>query len=654
MLANLHKRRLLVFLVISLVVFTGLNLYTGSEAIAGETTALDWEPAEWARKAVFYEVFVRSFYDGNGDGIGDFVGLKEKIPYFKELGVDTLWLMPVNDSQSYHGYDVVDYYNTEPDYGTLEEFREFLQEAHANGLKVIMDLVLNHTSVNHYWFREAVNTRDSKYRDYYVWAENEEQVKELGPWGQPVWHRSPDGGYYYGLFWSGMPDLNYRNPEVRAEAKKIAKFWLDPNGDGDFSDGVDGFRLDAALHIDKDLTITHQWWQEFNTFVKGINPEAFLVGENWTDTHTVGEFFRDLDASFNFALADEILRMVNGVPVDILEEVKEIHGVYSQYSDQYIDAIFLRNHDQNRVGIEVLRNRAKMKLAASVLFTLPGTPFIYYGEELGQLGAKPDDNIREPFDWYKDSKGPGMTTMSKGGFYHSMRFTKPHDGISLEEERGKSGSVYEHYKKLIHIRKEHPQFFTGNYQKMVTPNRMYGYKVTDSEVDYNLYVIHNLSNKERGITISNRARDLLSGKTIKAHQGITLPPYGSLILKTTAASLKITGQDLSTKNPVVTFIVELTDKARTDEDIYLASKLSNWQVDDKFKLKKRSDGKYEITLEQPAGAALIFKFKTPGTWEDTSGRENEGDNRFQGSGYNNRIYTFENKETVYLTITGWE
>ncbi|TDX49063.1 alpha-amylase family glycosyl hydrolase [Orenia marismortui] len=491
----------------------------------------NWEAPDWPRKAVFYEIFVRSFYDGNNDGVGDFVGLKEKIPYLKDLGVDALWLMPINSSPSYHSYDVVDYYDTNEDYGTIEEFQEFLRAAHENGIKVIMDLVINHTGDKHPWFKAASKEEENKYTDYYVWRDQFDDIYEKGPWGQMVWHKVSTPEYYYGTFWSGMPDLNLRNHKVREEMKKIAKFWLDPNQDGDFSDGVDGFRLDAALHIDEDGDVTHNWWQEFNSAVKKVNPEAFLVGENWTETDKMAQFFEDLDASFNFSLADQIIRMVNGEPRDILGDIEYIHNRYSRYSKDFIDATFLRNHDQNRVAHDLVENKEKMKLASSLLLTLPGTPFLYYGEELGQMGAKPDDNIREPFDWYADAAGEGMTIMAKSNFYNKMKYTEANDGISLEEQKGVEGSVFEHYKEMIKIRKENPIFSTGNYEKIDTPARTYSYRVSGTDQEYNLYVIHNLSSDKKIISVSSDVIELINDSKYKASDSIELKAYGTLILK---------------------------------------------------------------------------------------------------------------------------
>lgn len=511
-----------------------LSTYNGKSAesqvysLIKSDTARTGQVADWAKTAVFYEIFVRSFYDGDEDGVGDFKGLKEKIGYLKSLGIDGVWLMPVFVSPSYHGYDVIDYYKINSDYGTIEDFREFLTAAHNNGIKVILDLVVNHTSNRHPWFSEAVKNKAGKYRDYYLWAEPYEDLK-LGPWGQNIWHESPYGGQYMGIFGSHMPDLNLRNPAVREEMKKIARYWLDPNGDGDTSDGVDGFRLDAAMYIDHlHLDITHKWWQEFNAYVKSVNPDAFLVGENWTNAETVATFFADMDSSFNFDLAGKIAHLARGDYRDLLQIIDSIHQAYTQVSLDFIDSTFLTNHDQNRIATQLGGDLERAKLAAALLLTLPGTPFIYYGEEIGQLGAKPDEHIREPFDWYAEANGRGMTDLSRWTGREPI-YTQPLDGISVEEQENDPDSLLNYYRRLIRIRKNHPAFFNGKYEKLDTPDGIYGYRIKGD--GYELWVMHNYQKTEGTVEIKPGGVELLSGE--KTAKWMVIKPYGSLILKFT-------------------------------------------------------------------------------------------------------------------------
>jgi len=246
----------------------------------------------WWNDSVFYEIFVHSFYDSDGDGIGDLNGLVEKLDYLNDgdpattddLGITGLWLMPIAQSPSYHGYDVADYCAVDDEYGTNEDFRRLVDEVHRRGIRVIIDLVLNHTSSKHPWFQSARDDVNSPYRDFYIWSEQDPGYK--GPWGAQAWHRSATG-YYYGVFWEGMPDLNYDNPAVTAEMEEVIRFWLEDMG-------ADGFRLDAVKHLieedrsQENTPATHEWLRGFYVFYKETNPDAMTVGEVWSSTTESG------------------------------------------------------------------------------------------------------------------------------------------------------------------------------------------------------------------------------------------------------------------------------------------------------------------------------------------------------------------------------
>ena len=480
------------------------------------------ESATWAKTAIFYEVFVRSFYDEDGDGIGDFNGLTKKLDYLQDLGVNALWLMPITESPSYHGYDTVDYCSVNTDYGTLDELKNLVDEAHKKDIKVVIDFVANHTSSNHIWFKKALR-KDEKYRDYYVWADIFDSISKAGEWGQKVYQSKNSKDFYLAIFWEGMPDLNFRNREVREDIKKAAEFWVDL--------GIDGFRLDASKHIDDNSEVTHLWWQEFNEYIKSINPNFFLVGENWdSNINVIAPYFKDMDSSFNFAISEMIVKVVNGQSnQNIVEKILQMHEVYKKDSPNFIDSTFIRNHDMSRTYSELLDNKDKTKLAASILLTIPGTPFIYYGEEIGQKGKKPDENIREPFDWYKDANGQGMTSMNIGGFNSEMKFTKENDNISLEEEIIDSNSIYNHYKKLINIRNENHDFFYDNYSIIDLGNHILSYEVGVSK---NIIVIHNIFRKEQEINlegiINENSKELLNDIELK--KNIIMKPYETIII----------------------------------------------------------------------------------------------------------------------------
>ncbi len=368
----------------------------------------------WWRDAVCYEVFVRSFADSDGDGNGDLIGLIGKLDYLNDgdpatrddLGVTCLWLMPVMEAESYHGYDVTDYYAVERDYGTVADFQRLMAEAHARGIRVIVDLVLNHTSVAHPWFQQALADPASPYRDWYVFAP--EAPGYLGPWGAQAWHPAPPGaGYYYGVFWSGMPDLNYRNPAVTAEMERVTAFWLTKMD-------VDGFRLDAIKHlieegrVQESTPATLAWIADYSAFVRATKPEAYTVGEiAGAGTDALLLYYPNLlDAYFHFELAQQCLNAANfGSP-------RELTGIVAGAAERLPEdriATFLTNHDQPRIATQLDGDDADLKVAATLLLTLPGTPFLYYGEEIGMPGTKPDERIRTPMQWLP-APGAGFTT----------------------------------------------------------------------------------------------------------------------------------------------------------------------------------------------------------------------------------------------------
>lgn len=468
--------------------------------------------AEWARTSVFYEIFVRSFYDTDGNGIGDFKGIAEKTDYLKKLGIGAVWLMPINASPSYHGYDVEDYYSVNSEYGTMKDFENMVAELHKNGIRVIIDLVVNHTSSKNKWFAEASKSEENKYRNYYIWEDSYTDLSEKGEWGQELWN-SGTGGTYYAVFWSGMPDLNFKNQTVREEMKKAAKFWLDK--------GVDGFRLDASKHIDTDSEVTHSWWKEFSTYVKSVNKDAYIVGENWDNNpQKTAPFLQEFDSTFNFGLSDAMINAsaTEGKGKNLAEEINEIRKTYDEWAEGYIDAVFLKNHDMPRIASELKGDKEKLKLAAAMLLTVPGTPYIYYGEEIGMTGQKPDENIREPFEWYKSGKGEGMP------FWRQTQIESG-DGISLEEQENSKESLFNYYKKLVYIRNSNKVIFTGSIKMLKYEKGIMGYILEDKNAKIEVY--HNITSGKRQITLDKEMTDQISG--VKGNKFL-LKPYESVIL----------------------------------------------------------------------------------------------------------------------------
>jgi alpha-amylase len=352
----------------------------------------------------WYEVFVRSFFDSDGDGIGDLAGARSKLDYLKDLGIGGIWLMPVAKAASYHGYDVTDYTTVEPDYGDEAALKAFIAAAHERDILVIVDFVINHTSSDHPWFQDAL--KGGPHRDWYIWSDADPGWPPVA--GPDPWHRTPAGDYYYGAFWEGMPDLNLRNPAVTTEIDRISEVWL-----ADY--GVDGFRIDAAKHLieddgahQADTPETLAWLADFTARVHATHPAALLLGEAWGTSRSAGAYVpSSLDSTFDFGLAAAMVSAIAGrrtppIATALAETIK--------YWPVNREASFLTNHDQNRVMSQVFGDVASAHLAAFMLLTAPGVPFIYYGEELGLQGRKPDEQIRTPMPWTAEGPGAGFTT----------------------------------------------------------------------------------------------------------------------------------------------------------------------------------------------------------------------------------------------------
>ncbi|WP_121612603.1 alpha-amylase family glycosyl hydrolase [Mesobacillus foraminis] len=511
-------------LTLSLPLAISLSTGVSAEGVHNSKTQTD------TKNGVFYEIYVNSFYDSNADGHGDLNGITKKLDYLndgnphnkKDLQVNGMWLMPINPSPSYHKYDVTDYYSIDPEYGTLKDFKNLTKEADQRAVKVLMDLVVNHTSSEHPWFEEASKDPNSPFRDYYIWSDETTDLNEKGSWGQQVWHKNPNGdGYFYGTFWSGMPDLNFDNPKVREEIIKIGKFWL--------NQGADGFRLDAALHIFKGETPEGaekniEWWNEFRDAMKQTNPDAYLVGEVWDQPEVVAPYYQSLDSLFNFDLAGKIINSLKqGEDQGIAQAASATDELYKTFNPNKIDATFLTNHDQNRVMSELSGDVGKAKTAASILLTLPGNPFIYYGEEIGMTGEKPDELIREPFRWY-EGNGTGQTS------WETPVYNTGHNGVSVEAQDKKKDSLLNHYREMIRVRQEHAELVKGNLESIQTGNsKILAY--SRSYQNKSLQVYHNLSDETVTLILPQNGKLIFSSeKGAKKVKSTFVIPANSTVL----------------------------------------------------------------------------------------------------------------------------
>jgi glycosidase len=492
----------------------------------------------WWNDAIFYEVFIRSFYDQNGDGKGDIKGLTAKLDYLNDgdstthtdLGVTALWLMPVMQSPSYHGYDVIDYRTIESDYGTNADFTALIEAAHKRGIKVIIDLVMNHTSDQNPWFTQSASSTSSSYRNWYRW-------NTTNPGGQ--WFNK-NNSYYYAVFGSGMPDLNYETPAVKTEMFDVARFWLQDMH-------VDGFRLDAVLYIFETATQTEnapqtfQFWKDFRSYYKSVNPDAFAVGEAWTSTGTILKYVENngLDYCFEFNLESALINAVNnGDASGLKTKIEEVMATYP-----YLQfGTFLTNHDQERVMTTLGNDFSKAKLAAQLLLSIPGIPYLYYGEEIGTIGPKPDENIRTPLQW-NSSANAGFTT---GTPWRAPQSDYPSKNIYSQQHD--STSLWTTYNKMIKIRTHEPSLRRGNYTTL-TSNATSAFVFARQYRDETLIVASNMSNVQINnveITLSPalltsgnyQLKDLLTGTThdivISADGGILNQNIGSLAPRATA------------------------------------------------------------------------------------------------------------------------
>jgi alpha-amylase len=381
--------------------------------------ALDAYATSTSAPHFIYEIFTQSFSDSNGDGIGDLNGVRSKLDYISSLGADAIWLTPIFESPSYHGYDVSDYFNIKDCYGNLDDLKQLISDAHAKNIKIILDVPVNHTSDQHPWFAE---------RDLYLWSGAPSFLPEQ-------WYPK-DGNYYFSSFSSDMPDLNWKNPKVLTQVESIFQYWT--------SIGIDGFRLDAAKYLIKgkqgqqNMAETHSLWQQIVAFVKKSAPQTYFIGEVWDTAQNIAPYYgtgNELDAAFDFPVEGSIRSSITSMQNTDL--VNALTTGLSVEKNPFFAAPFAGSHDLDRLSSVLNLDEASEKLAALSVFSLPGTPTVYYGDEIGMpsgdLSSFPGDLAkRTPMDW--DSEG-------------------------IQEND--SESVLNTYRTLASLRKNHPALDAG-------------------------------------------------------------------------------------------------------------------------------------------------------------------------------------------------
>jgi len=472
-----------------------------------------------------YEIFPISFADSDGDGYGDINGIIDKLDYLDNLGIECIWITPLTASPSYHKYDVVDYYTVDPIFGTNEDYYRLLDETDKLGIKVLMDFVINHTSSQHQWFIDSMDP-ESEYREYYRWSNLADKKNYPSYDG---WHREGDL-YYYGSFWDQMPDLNLDNATVREEMINIAKFWVEK--------GIDGFRLDAAKHFfDVDeypmgtstLTQSIRFLKEFNYEMKLLNEDIIILAEVWSDASIVAKYYQGTDTSFNFELAEDIINTINngndiGMVDNLINTVNEISAV----REDYVDSIFLTNHDQNRVISRLGEDTQKARLAANMLFTLPGVSWIYYGEEVGMNGATRHEDIRQPMIWSDDY----LTEGHIDGIGNLNTYNKSLESADIQLNNPES--MYNFYRNLIELKTDDVLKY-GDIQSVEKDNNKL-IVFTRTYQDKHYLVIHSVSMIDQTVNIDYS--NLIYSYNAWEEENV-IKPYGTVVLEVDSLNIEI-------------------------------------------------------------------------------------------------------------------
>jgi maltose alpha-D-glucosyltransferase/alpha-amylase len=530
----------------------------------------------WYKNAIFYELSVRSFSDSNGDGIGDLPGVTSKLDYLQELGINVIWFLPINPSPMRDdGYDVSDYCNIDPMYGTLEDFSVLVAGAHQREIKIVVELVPNHTSDQHPWFqasRDPKHPEHARYRDHYVWSETDERYKDARiiflDSENSNWTYDPlRKAYFWHRFFHHQPDLNYDNPEVQKAMLSSVQFWIDL--------GADGIRVDAPPYLfERDgtncenLPETHAFLKRLRAFVDGYAPGTMLLSEANQWPEDVRPYFGNGDEmhmNFHFPLMPRIFMALRKHERDSLEWIMERTPAIPETCQW---GIFLRCHDEltlemvtpeerqwmweqyapeprMRLNMGIRRRLAplldndqrKIELANSLLFTLPGSPVLYYGDEIGMgdnIWLSDRNGVRTPMQW-TDGKNAGFSSAAKQKIYTPIiddQIFGP-ARVNVETQRSYPGSLFHAIKRMIAARKMHPAFGKGDYNWVdVGTQAVAAY--TRYFTNETLLIINNLSDIPQVTydqqSFSGNFHDVFTGNLFEISQTIILQPYQYLWL----------------------------------------------------------------------------------------------------------------------------
>ena len=521
-----------------------LALITGSLGACGSKD--DWRSREVTviddNYRTWYEIFVYSFCDSDGDQVGDLQGVISKLDYIADMGFNGIWLMPIMPAASYHKYDVKDYLEIDPEYGTMEDFEELAAECDKRGIKLIIDLVLNHTSSEHFWFTEACDyleslgadeepsAEDCPYYEYYNFVK--------GNPNSDVWYQVGSSDYYYeGMFWSGMPDVNFESQGLRREFEAVMDFWLEK--------GAGGFRLDAVKEFYSGATsknVEVLTW--VNDYVKAADPDAYMVGEAWEGLGTYAQYYASgIDSFFDFEFAGP-----TGVVTKTLtfsgetnsaqayaKALSRVQNAIREYREDAIDAPFFVNHDMARAAGYMQYDERKVKMAAPLNILMSGSAFVYYGEEIGMTGSGKDENKRAPMYWSADASAEGMTRGPLDMEPQENQFA------CAEEQMKAEDSIYSFYKDTILLRNQNPEIARGPVARLEEVEDQDIAAISKTYDGKTIYLLYNISETdEKQVTMSAEQYGELDiagylsvdGGAVTMKDGVvTMPSYSVAVLR---------------------------------------------------------------------------------------------------------------------------
>lgn len=529
----------------------------------------------WYKDAVFYELYMRAFADANGDGHGDFEGLTSRLDYLKELGVDCLWLLPMYPSPLLDdGYDIADYVNIHPDYGTRDDWQTFISEAHRRGLRVVVDLVMNHTSDQHAWFQASRSSPDSPYRDYYVWSDSDQKYRdariifidtETSNW---TWDEAA-GQYYWHRFFSGQPDLNFDNAAVQQAMLDVLEFWLDT--------GIDGFRADAVPYLFEregtsceNLPETHAYLKRTRQFMDERYPGRILLAEANQWPEDLLPYFGQGDEfhmCFHFPLMP---RLFMALKTGLRDSIVDIMGRTPTIPDTCQWCVFLRCHDEltlemvteeerqfmwevyapeprMRLNLGIRRrlaplldnDRRKLELLNALLFTMPGSPIIYYGDEIGMgdnIWLSDRNGVRTPMQW-TDGPNAGFSTAPPDALCAPVVADEVYGyrQVNVAAQQADPDSLLNWTRRLIRVRKTHLVFGRGDF-RFLLPDNAHVLAYLRTRAEEAVLIVGNLADSRQTAALDLAAyagrtpSDLLSDERLAPiaaePYALTLPPYG--------------------------------------------------------------------------------------------------------------------------------